>query len=834
MPRLSSIHRIVLGLVGLSVSVLLVAGLLGFVPDVRPREIQARQAFCESTAVAFMEMAPRMSESTLTETLQRMATRHPDLIAIGIRREAGDVVMTCGNADDESGSGRVDAQNQTLFELPIEADGRPWGQMEFRFHSVPGVSVFGWYLRPDFLLVVFVGCALFATFSLYLQKVLKHLSPNKVVPNRVREALNSLAEGLLVLDRNQAIVLANSSFAASTGMNPEDLIGLHPNRFGFQCGPDGGEKELPWDITSRESRSVQGTLLTYDRDGQELTFSVSTVPVRDEKNLNRGVVASFENVTVLQEKQKELRNALVSLRTSSEEIRTQNRELEWLATRDTLTGCLNRRSFFKAFEAAWSKAHRQQSPLAAIMLDIDHFKKINDTAGHIAGDDVLRQVANAVHQTVDPDDVVCRYGGEEFTIMLEGSSIDEAELMAEKCRLAIKALRISGLRVTASFGVSSVCQAADNIQTLLDQADKSLYAAKRSGRDRVVRWDRAQSVVGEDTEMPTAGPQESRGSAQDGSAIHFHAVAALTTVLAHRDQEAAIHSRRVADMCVATAEGLLSMKQCYVLEIAALLHDIGKLGIPDAILHKRGPLTAEERALASRYNQLSVDIVRGSFGQPVLNEIVEQHAVWYDMSNADRGAGPDQRPSISARILSIANAYDTMTSDSAWRTPMSRSEAFAELRACAGTQFDPELVERFIGAVRLRIQTASASTNASRESALSIGLLLERLVNALDKQDLRELLPLTQRIQKTADDHSLTEIAKLCRSLNHALSEDEDLIEVMQLAGSLLDMCRSTQAVLLSSTQKSDRSPGERMLANAGNTIAVARTGSVNAAMPVG
>ncbi len=799
MPRLSSIHRIVFGLVGLSVSVLLISGLLGFVPNVRPVEQQARVSFCESTALTFMTLAPRMTAASLQETLDGIAARNPDVVSIGIRRSSGELVLDCGHHAGHWAHGDSVVDNETRFVLPIDADGTSWGQMEVCFLPLSGVSLFGWYARPDFLLVVFVSCALFAAFSVYLQKVLKHLSPGKVVPNRVREALNSLAEGLLVLDRDQRIVLANSSFASCTGMDADDLIGLHPQRLGFRGGADGDATELPWETTTRKSRPVQGALLTYGTDGNERMFSVSTVPVRDERNQSRGVVASFEDVTSLHRKQQELREALHSLRASTDEIRTQNRELEWLATRDTLTGFLNRRSFFKTYEAEWAKARqRPQMLLAAIMVDIDHFKMINDSFGHSTGDEVLRQVAAAVMRTVDDNDVLCRYGGEEFILLLPGSSLDDAELKAEKCRLAIKSLQIGDLRVTASLGVSAVCQAAENPQALLDQADKSMYAAKRSGRNRVLRWDRAQAIIQDMSDVNYPAVEKEADSDQDASAIHFHAVAALTTVLAHRDQAAAVHSRRVADLCVATAEGLLTMKQCYVLEIAALLHDIGKIGIPDNLLKKPGPLTADELQVVSQYNRLSVEIVRGSFGQPVLNEIVEQQVVWYDMSNAARGAGPDQRPSLSARILSIANAYDTMLSDTTWRKSMTRSEAFAELRRCSGTQFDPELVERFIGAVQVRNGSQSLESNASREAALSIGLLLERLVNTLDKQDLEELSQLTSRIQTTAEDHSLTNIADLCRILIEALTDNQDLIEVMHLAGELLDLCRSTQSRLLS------------------------------------
>jgi hypothetical protein len=166
--------------------------------------------------------------------------------------------------------------------------------------------------------------------------------------------------------------------------------------------------------------------------------------------------------------------------------------------------------------------------------------------------------------------------------------------------------------------------------------------------------------------------------------------------------------------------------------------DIGKMEIPDSILRKPGGLTPEELEAMHQYNRLGVEMVRGSFGAAVLTEIVEQHVVHYDMNNCERGAGPSNEASISARILSIANAYDTMVSEFSYRHQMSRSQAFAELRKFSGTQFDPDPVERFIGAIKSRHQLhPGAEVQVTKESALSIGLLLEQLIAALDDQGSR-------------------------------------------------------------------------------------------------
>ncbi len=779
MPRLSSIHRIVLGLVSLTVSILLVSGLIGLVPNPEPLEQQARRSFCESTAVSFMALASRMDSEQLQATLDRIRDRNTHVQSIGIRKSDGELVLQSGPHKALWESKLSDDSSHRETAGPITANGKQWGRVEVRWTPGVSLSVLGVPIRPDLMLSLIVALMSFVAFSLYLGKVMRHINPSKVVPTRVRDALNALAEGLLVLDKRQSIVLANDSFAVAAGLDADSLIGNRPEKLDFEIAGEQTSAEFPWEITSKNSTPVKGFLLTRGHGEEKRTYSVSTVPVTDDKNNNRGVVASFEDVTALQKKQEELRGALSSLKTSTDEVRKQNRELEWLATRDALTGCLNRRSFFRDFETIWKEAVEGNVPMSGLMVDIDHFKAINDNHGHSTGDEVLRVVSRAIMETVDGADLVCRYGGEEFTVLLPNTTIDEAEVRAERCRVAIQSLEFENLKVTASLGVSSLCQNAESPQDLLDQADKCLYVAKRNGRNQVIRWDKAADQIAalSDEVAPTREEEKQKKAA---SAIPFHAVAALTSALAHRDQSTAVHSRRVADLCVATGEGLLSLRECYVLEIAALLHDIGKIGIPDSILRKPGRLSADELEIVHQYNRMGVDMVQGSFGAPVLTEIVEQHVVHYDMTNAERGAGPDQRPSVAARILSIANAYDTMASELNYRGQLSRSEAFAELRRCAGSQFDPELVERFISAVKLRHHVhATSEGTVTKESALSIGLLLEQLIAALDDQDTEQLLDITNSLQITATTHGLTDIAKLSKTLHDTLEEEFDQIELM-------------------------------------------------------
>ena len=794
MRHLSSTLRIVLGLVSLTVSALLMAGLLGLIPNVGTSAQKSRSAFCEAAAISFMALAPRMNEEQIRETFDSIRRRNPEVESIAVRTEDGNLLFTAGDHSSLWQTQGTEPVTAREFIVPIFASDKLWGQLEIRFREV-AAGPLGHLMRPEFSLSIFIGGALFLTFSLYLRRVLLHLNPSQVIPPRVREALDALAEGLLVLDNDQRIVLANSGFAQYTSLDVDVLIGKRACDVGFRHRDESSRLPLPWVATIGSGETSRGTLMNFGEGPGERTFSVSTVAIHDEQNRCRGVVASFEDVTELDRKQKELRDALTSLKQSSDEIRQQNRELEWLATRDGLTGCINRRSFFKIFESSWEPAGSEPYELSAVMIDIDHFKSINDNHGHSRGDEVLRKVAAVIMKTAAEDDVVCRYGGEEFSVLMPDTSLDDAELRAERIRLGIKSLLVGDLKVTASLGVSSLSQQAQSPQELLDQADKCLYVAKRHGRNQVVRFDKAQKQIAQLGDIAPTARKEPRKT--DNVSIPFQAVTALSSAMSFRDQPTAAHSRRVADLCVATAEGLLSMRECYTLEIAALMHDIGKIGVPDAILQKSGRLTEGEWAIMRKHRVVSRQLVKATFGSEVLTEIVSQYSVWFDLSKGGQGGAPVSRPSISARVLAIADAYDSMTSEAVYRRRKSRTEAFEELRTCSGTQFDPELVERFVSAVRLRTGDRAEMPGVSTDIALDIGLQIENLVAALDDQNLDDLRELTQKLHHTAERAGIDNMAEVADQLMDDLKQDKDMISIMQTANELLDLCRLTQVSLI-------------------------------------
>ncbi len=202
----------------------------------------------------------------------------------------------------------------------------------------------------------------------------------------------------------------------------------------------------------------------------------------------RGLVA--ERTEELQHRVEELRDTQHQLLRQNDLLDHANRKLEELSLADPLTGIANRRHFDQSLEEEWRRARRSGFPLALVMFDIDHFKDLNDRHGHPAGDAWLRSVAGYVRDSIQrTGDVVSRYGGEEFAVLLPNTNVEGAILVADQLRRGIETLRaeddVSGTNVTASFGVASVVPASDDPATLVQLADGALYSAKRDGRNRV-------------------------------------------------------------------------------------------------------------------------------------------------------------------------------------------------------------------------------------------------------------------------------------------------------------------------------------------------------------
>ncbi len=552
-------------------------------------------------------------------------------------------------------------------------------------------------------LLAFVASSSLLIVFFYLRFLLHWAIGREVMPEHVGSALDSLGEGVVIIDREGRIVFANQMFRDWLPEPRGDLVGMPVNRLcRLRSASTASDGTTPWSACLNGEEPSHGHLIELVHEsGNARTLRLNAATLRGAEGAVQGVLLSFNDVADVKKDNETLVAMLESLQQSRDHIHQQNEELRLLATKDPLTAVLNRRAFLEQFERIWDQALRYHEALSCVMIDVDRFKWINDRFGHSIGDQVLQRVAAILHETVRESDLVCRYGGEEFCLLLPHTDQRVALQAAERCRHAIEQADFGEIKVTISVGVSSLGTGAESPHSLMNQADRSLYTAKRRGRNCVVAW--ADIASDEDEEPRNERPHTPQLESHKADAnISFQAVTALMSALAFRDAATADHSRRVAELCAAVCHDLIPAQDAYLVEIAALLHDVGKIGVPDDILLKPGPLNETEWRVMRAHERIGIEILRSTFSCELLTAIVTMH---HAKSAEEEAANNRQATPIrllGAGVLKIADAYDSMVSDKTYRKGRSPADAIAELRGCAGHQFKAELVERVVDIVTTR------------------------------------------------------------------------------------------------------------------------------------
>ena len=354
--------------------------------------------------------------------------------------------------------------------------------------------------------------------------------------------------------------------------------------------------------------------------------------------------------------------------------------LEHLAAHDPLTGLRNRRGFELAIERHFADAG-PDGDLSLLVIDLDHFKRVNDSLGHDAGDDVLRRFATLLREAAGEADVPTRLGGEEFALVLPGAAEARALALAEQIRALVRR-EFDGFAcpVSVSVGVAGRGPEARDAAELRRAGNRALYAAKRLGRDRCVVH-HAQTL-----EMLDA-----LRDAEDGGAEQLAAAMLLAETLDLRDVATARHSETVGLYAEQIARELgFAADEIERVRAAGILHDIGKLGIADAILHKPGTLDDHEWAEIKGHPELGSRILEHANLRDIAAWVLHHHER-VDGTGYPRALAGEEIP-LEARILAVADAYEAMTSDRPYRAALPLEAAREELRRGAGRQFDGEVV----------------------------------------------------------------------------------------------------------------------------------------------
>jgi len=366
-------------------------------------------------------------------------------------------------------------------------------------------------------------------------------------------------------------------------------------------------------------------------------------------------------------------------------------EVNRMATTDGLTGLYNHRYFQERLGEEVARALRFGGECSLIMLDLDHFKIYNDLFGHVAGDEALRRVGQILRDHTRQVDIACRYGGEEFAIILPQTAAVAAYEGAERLRRAVETamMQVSagGTALTVSLGVASCPSDAISRGELIRWADEALREAKSRGRNQTCLASQLPALA-----LPTGKGCEVAEHLETGSPNTVYALAAAVDA---RDHYTYGHSRNVCKYAVAIGRALdLPSSELERLRIAALLHDIGKIGLSDSVLRKPGPLDNEEWEMMKKHSELGATIVSHAPELADCAPAIRHHHEWMDGSGYPSGLKGESIP-LQARIIAIADAYDTMTTPRSYRTTLSAEEALEELRRYTNTQFDPHLVEIF-------------------------------------------------------------------------------------------------------------------------------------------
>ncbi len=395
-------------------------------------------------------------------------------------------------------------------------------------------------------------------------------------------------------------------------------------------------------------------------------------------------------------------------------------QIKLQAKTDGLTKLLNHRSFLESYQEEVLRSKRTNNPFSILMIDVDNFKSINDSYGHQEGDSILYELAQCLKDNTRAIDIVARYGGDEFICLLPEASYDQGLLVANRIMKKMRERFKEGNRgVSISIGMATYFYHTDDSTVLLQLSDQAMYLAKYKGGDQIFAFDPADTQNlrswnkkvfetffvmktlsrfdnSREITMDLTEQLKKMLSIDSSPQSLYEIVTSLSSALDARDHYTNGHSERVIEYAKGIANEVgMSMQQQEELVYLCLLHDIGKIGIPDHILNKPGRLTPEEFEIMKRHAEIGEKIISPLEALKNLKPLIRHHQEYYDGRGYPDGLSCEAIP-LSCRILSVVDTFDAMTTDRPYRKALPMEAAIGELRRFAGTQFDPNIVEIFI------------------------------------------------------------------------------------------------------------------------------------------
>ncbi len=453
---------------------------------------------------------------------------------------------------------------------------------------------------------------------------------------KILRLMASNAEIVFEIDRNKKFVSIFGKGLETLGLTASDVIGKDVVDL---FNEDGKQRNKYYD------RVLKGEVVSYQWDNQYLGkthYYASTVsPIYDADDTIVGAVGVTRNITEQYEKQK---------------------HIEYISFHDYLTGLYNRRYFSETLAKMDVEAYY---PLGIMMIDVNGLKLLNDAFGHAVGDVALKQIATLLSTQAYTNSVVSRIGGDEFSVVLPKASIEKMDDLKNRLLKEIQHVRVQNITLSISIGYELKHDFETPIQTVLNDAENFMYR---------------QKIIG-------------------GKGARSNAIQMILKTLNNKFQMEKEHADNVSKYCRKIGEAMnFSTDDLRELEMAGLYHDIGKISVPDDLLKKPGKLTNEEMAIMRTHTENGYQILRAADEYSSLAEDALCHHEHFDGNGYPNQLKGEEIPLFS-RIISVADAYDSMMSDRPYRKAMSQGHAIQELLTYSGTQFDPKIVDVFVAKV---------------------------------------------------------------------------------------------------------------------------------------
>ena len=426
--------------------------------------------------------------------------------------------------------------------------------------------------------------------------------------------------------------------------------------------------------------------------------------------MNEGAFAYLQKPLNIDELKITLKKALRMQQLAKDNTALLER-LKQLSLKDPLTGLYNYRYLRERLASEFKRAKRYIIPLSILVLDIDYFKSINDIYGHQYGDTLLKELAKKLKESARSNDVIIRYGGEEFLIMLPDTNKQGALILGSRLldKLTRHNFDAQGNQIKLKIAMGLCSFPEDGISsesTMLSAADEALRDAKELGNNKIASYKGINKnglpFIGKHEKRENIGKLKEKLLKMETRVNQnlLESIYALAKAMEAKDYYTGEHSENMVSIATALGKELkLAKEEIEILEHAAMLHDLGKIGIPDKILQKKGKLTKAEYEIIKKHPKIGAEIIRSIHFLRNVAPIVLYHHERYDGLGYSSGLKGDDIP-LGARIIAVTDVYQALTSDRPYRKAYSKSDALKIIKESSGAQLDPDIVKVFLKTIK--------------------------------------------------------------------------------------------------------------------------------------